>query len=256
MSPNHFICPYAGNKRNEFKHLQSFINIDDYDIIIEPFCGSSAISFNLWKNGNKDKIYILNDNDITIYELYTIMKKEEPDDILTEITKIRNGIPDKEAFIQLYKSKDFYIYEKLYFKKFYQLREGLYPSSYRPISPFNFTKEQLLFFEFIKSPNVIISNEDWYDVFKRNENSKKSLFIFDPPYLNSCNEFYGNLQNTYHNVYEFFSNNDISIFQSKIFFLLENNWIIKILFKGKILYEYGKEYHMTKKKTNHIIISN
>jgi site-specific DNA-adenine methylase len=81
---------------------QPFINIDDYDIIIEPFCGSSAISFNLWKNGNKNKIYILNDNDITIYELYTIMKKEEPDDILTEITKIRNGIPDIEAFTRLY----------------------------------------------------------------------------------------------------------------------------------------------------------
>ncbi len=48
---SHFIYSYSGNKRNEFKYIEKVIdNIDAYDNIIEPFCGSSAISFNIWLN--------------------------------------------------------------------------------------------------------------------------------------------------------------------------------------------------------------
>ena len=59
---NHFIFTYLGNKRNEFKHINNVMDdIDNYDTIIEPFCGTSAISFNIWlKHPNKK--FILNDN--------------------------------------------------------------------------------------------------------------------------------------------------------------------------------------------------
>ncbi len=73
---NHFIFPYAGNKRNEFKYLNNVIDdIDNYDTIIEPFCGSSAISFNMWlKYPNKN--FILNDNDKELINLYHLIKNE------------------------------------------------------------------------------------------------------------------------------------------------------------------------------------
>ena len=37
---------------------------------------------------------------------------------------------------------------------------------------------------------------------------------------------------------------------------LEDNWIIKLLFKDYIKAEYNKKYEMSKKKTTHLIITN
>ena len=74
---NHFIYSYNGNKRNEFKYLNTVIDdIDKYDTIIEPFCGSSAISFNIWLK-YPDKKYILNDNDKDLINLYNLIKNED-----------------------------------------------------------------------------------------------------------------------------------------------------------------------------------
>ncbi len=71
---NHFIFSYAGNKRSEFKYLDNIIdNIDIYDTIIEPFCGSSAISFNLWlKHPNRS--FVINGNDKDLIKVYNLIK--------------------------------------------------------------------------------------------------------------------------------------------------------------------------------------
>lgn len=48
---NHFIFPYAGNKREEVEKIHEILkkNIDLSKIktIIEPYCGSSAMSYYL-----------------------------------------------------------------------------------------------------------------------------------------------------------------------------------------------------------------
>lgn len=54
---------------------------------------------------------------------------------------------------------------------------------------YKFSKLQLQFFEFIKSPNVFISNDDWIIPFNKFKNDKNSLILFDPPYLSLCNDF-------------------------------------------------------------------
>lgn len=107
-----------GNKRGEYKYLKDYLgdDINKYNTIIEPFCGSSAISFNLWKDGYKDKLYILNDNDNDLIQIYNLIKTENPDDILIELNKILDRIPNKEIYIYEYKRKDLNIYEKLFFK--------------------------------------------------------------------------------------------------------------------------------------------
>ena len=77
----------------------------------------------------------------------------------------------------------------------------------------------------------------------------------DPPYLQSCNDFYTDEKNF--NIYEHVSNNNFENKPAYIAFCLENNWIIKLLFRdyiNKIIYD--KTYQTTKKKTTHIIISN
>lgn len=259
-----------GNKRGEYKYFKDYIinDINKYNTIIEPFCGSSAISFNLWKDGHKDKVYILNDNDKDLIEIYNLIRTENPDDILFELNKILDRISNKEIFMCEYKRKDLNIYEKLFFKKYFALRPGLYPSrdNERFKNGFKFSKEQLLFFDFIKNGNIIITCGEWIEIFNKFKNDKDVLFIIDPPYINSCNEMY-NLNMGYKeniNIYEYMFNNNINDFKSKIIFILEDIWIIKILFKDNIKESYKKTYQMNnimggkggKKKTNHLIISN
>lgn len=257
---NHFIMPYAGNKRSEYKEFIKNIDINKYNIIIEPFCGSSAISFNIWKNGGKDKIYYLNDLNRDIYEVYQLIKSDTPENILIELNKILETITDKEIFLTEFKKKNKTIYEILFFFKYYNIRVGLYPINNDRCKEFKFTKEQLLFFEFIKSPNVFITNGEWYEKFNEFKDDKEALFILDPPYLNSTNQLYnlnGNDNSGRMNVYEYFYNNAINNYKSKIVFILEDIWIIRLLFKNNISSSYAKKYEtISKKKTTHLIISN
>ena len=69
---SHFIFPYAGNKRNEYKHFKDYINYDGINNIVEPFCGTSAISFNIWLEHKGRFNYYLNDNSQLIYDTYLL----------------------------------------------------------------------------------------------------------------------------------------------------------------------------------------
>ena len=76
----------------------------------------------------------------------------------------------------------------------------------------------------------------------------------DPPYLNACNDFYND---SHVNIYEYLFNNNILNDKAKIYLILENIWVIKLLFKGLGIIEYEKQYQsLKKKKTIHILISN
>lgn len=251
---NHFIYSYNGNKRNEFNHINNVIDdINNYDTIVEPFCGSSAVSFNIWlKHPNKK--FILNDNNDDLIKLYNLMKYEDIETIKNRLLDIKTSINNKDTFKKLCdnfknnENKD--IYEYIYFNKFNCMGiVGLY----RECKFKDFTKQQYKFFEFIKTANITIIHNDWYDVFKEYSNDEKALIFIDPPYLLSYNMFYKNF-NT--NVYEFFSNNDIKQFKAKLILILENNWIIKLLFKNEKSFIYEKQYQVSRKKINHIIISN
>ena len=58
------------------------------------------------------------------------------------------------------------------------------------------------------------------------------------------------------NIYEYLYKNNIDNMKALIILCLESNWIIKILFNNQIKKEYVKQYQISKKKTNHLIISN
>ena len=57
---NHFYFPYVGNKREEVEYILNNLNLDNITTIIEPFCGSCALSYYIsTKYPNKFKyIYI------------------------------------------------------------------------------------------------------------------------------------------------------------------------------------------------------
>ena len=72
---NHFFYPYVGNKREEVEHIYNLLDLNNIDTIVEPFCGSCAVSYYLWTQ-NKDKKYkyILNDLDGNLINLLKVLE--------------------------------------------------------------------------------------------------------------------------------------------------------------------------------------
>ena len=252
---NHFFFSYPGNKRNEFNEIIKSINFDNINNIIEPFCGSSSISFNIWlKYGNKYNYY-LNDNDKELISIYQLFKHETIETISNELLNIDNKITNKDEWNNYFKSNNTNnIYKELYFRKYSTFgRKGFYPLN-RKIKKYIPSPIQQLFLNFIKSPNVYISNDDWFDIFDKYKDDEKSLLILDPPYINTNNDFYVNKTL---NVYEYFYKNKIELFKSQILLILEDIWVIRLLFSNNnIVNSYGKTYELSKKKTSHIVICN
>ena len=102
---NHFITPYFGNKREEVVKIYSMIDMDKYDTIVEPFCGSSAISYYIWtKNKDRNIKYILNDNNKNLIELYKIcMDEEKTIQFQNEVNELRVRTDSKEKYLEVKK---------------------------------------------------------------------------------------------------------------------------------------------------------
>lgn len=256
MKQNHFIFSYPGNKRNEAEEFIKQANFDGVEKIIEPFCGSAAISFLIWlKYGDKFKYY-LNDNDEHLVNIYRVLKSQPIETIEDEVSKIGEKIQNKKDWDDYFRAKDNdSVYKSIFFRKYSTRgRIGLYNLDQRHKKPCKITDIQRQFIKFIGQPNVIISCDDWFSVFNEHKDNIKSMFIIDPPYVNSCNDFYIN-KNL--NIYQYFYDNKNENYKSKIYLVLEDIWIIRMLYNNyNVLLKYDKQYAITKKKTSHIILYN
>jgi len=252
---NQFFFSYHGNKRNEVDEIIKNIDFTDKDKIIETFCGTSAISFHIWlKYGDKFQYY-LNDNSKSLISIYELFKNEDLDKIKDEINNISAQIKNKDDWNNHFKTAEQTPYKELYYLKFSTFgRKGFYPLNRSKKREIKLTKIQELFLKFIKEPYVFISCSDWFNIFDKFKDDKKAILIFDPPYINTHNDFY--LEKSL-NIYQYFYDNKIETFKSNIYLILEDIWIIRLLFNNnKVLSVYNKEYGLSRKKTNHIIISN
>jgi len=252
---NHFFISYSGNKRNEVDEIINSLDLNNKNKIIETFCGTSAISFHIWLIYGDKFEYYLNDNSKSLISIYELFINDSLDNINEEIKKIDNQIDNKDDWIKHYKTAEQSTYKELYYLKFSALgRKGFYPLNRKVKKGIKLTNIQELFLKFIKEPYVFISCGDWFNIFDKYKDDKEAILIFDPPYINSENDFY--LEKTL-NVYQYFYDNKIETFKSNIYLILEDIWMIRMLFNNnKILLKYDKTYELRKKKTNHIIISN
>jgi len=250
--------PWAGNKRTEFKIFKDYIDYDNKKNIIEPFCGSCAMSFNIWlEHGNKFNYY-LNDLDEKIIKYHDIIKTNGTDFLLDNINKLIEKPLTIDKYKKLYKD---YITDNETYKFFIILklsyRSGcntLRNSCHNLNKDYKATKKQYKFEEFLKSPNVYITNDDWKDCYNRHKDDKESIILFDPPYIDSWNNYYDKnicSLNVYDNI------NDIKNDKAKIYFIIEKIDKIEMIFKDwNILIEYDKTYQIYKRKTKHILYSN
>lgn len=258
---NHFICTYPGNKRNECENIFNNINFESIETIIEPYCGTSAISYYISTKYPKKFKYILNDSNNILIELYQIMEnKIQYKNLVDELEKTYYYIFDeqltkdkqKERYLEIIKKND--VVSLVISHKYYSLRPRLFP-----IRKIDFNKELFLdspILNFLRNEHITIMNNDGKKLLEK-YNDKSVLFIIDPPYLETCNTFYKLTKDLkYENIYEYLSKNQIDTFKSKIILILEDNWIIRLLFNKNIIYSYDKKYEISKKKTTHIIISN
>lgn len=252
---NHFFISYVGNKRMEVEHIYNEIKdkITNIKTIVEPFCGSSAFSYYISTLHPNKYNYVLNDNNIHLISLYNLCKDDN------KITKFINNVLelidnlDKVKYNEIIK-KD--TVEAWYIKhKIYYISSGLFPKNYNSINSIKLIKKfkDCPIFKFIQTENIEFINVDAIELIPLYNNNETFLFL-DPPYINSCNDFY-KCPNM--NIYEYLKEKKIENYNSTICLCLENMWIIKLIFKDNIIYNpYEKLYQLSKKKTSHILIIN
>jgi len=256
MKRTHFPIPFWGNKRKECNNIIEQIDFDGIETIIEPFCGSSAISCFISKLYPKRFKYILNDMDTKLIELYKIIQNE---DLINKFNLNMNlQITFFNKCQNMEKRKEYYAGTSYYFKKkYYEIRPTLCPNieNTKKLKEFNLRDFEI--YNFLKNENVSMFNIDGLDIIESNKNDDSILMLLDPPYINTNNSTYNYSIKSY-NVYEYFSINDICEMECKMMFILEDNWIIRMLFKKAIFSSpYQKLYETVgKKKTQHIIIKN
>jgi site-specific DNA-adenine methylase len=243
---------YFGNKRQEVENIYKSLNFDGITTIIEPFCGSCAMSYYISLQKPKALKYILNDNNKYLKEMYEILKDDTKClEFETLYNKTLENIDTKEKYLDAIKNDTLLCW--LIKNKYYTIRPGLYP--------FSRTKKTLLKFSdcpiynFFRDENIEFTCLNGFDVYKQYATDSKNLILLDPPYLSACNDYYNDPTVQ---IYEYFSRNSIMKEKSKIYIILASNWIISLLMKDyNNLMEYDKKYSGFKSKaTIHTIYSN
>lgn len=256
---NHFIFPYSGNKRTEVENIYASLNFEGIDTIIEPFAGTSALSYYINSQQPNKFRFILNDNSNYLYELYQCMKsptlanslEREINHLIDQFNRFTDDV-NRKAWYKSIKDDSLAVY--VFYNKYNSLRPSMYPRISRldKIKQFQFSDSPIS--TFVSGENVDIQNRDAIDIISQYKDSSNVLMIIDPPYLLANNVLY---QSPDSSVYEYFYRNKINSFPSYIVFILEDMWIIRLLFGDFIIKTYGKHYKCVKKRsTSHLIISN
>lgn len=253
---NHFFIPYFGNKREEVETIYDYLventNINKCKKIIEPFCGTSAVSFYISLKHPKKYKYILNDNNQHLIKLYEIFSDEEKTkNFINKINLIcfdeKKNFISKEKYQEIKKNDDEYSY--FIMNRFYQMRTGLYPISRQPL-PLDMDKiNKYPVINFLRTEDIEFSTMDAMALIKKN-NYKTNLIIADPPYLlTECQWYY---ENPNGNVYEYLASQSEKV--KNLIIILEYNWIIKLLFRNIKPHIYEKTYNgIKKKKVQHAV---
>lgn len=273
---NHFFFSYVGNKREEVEHIYNLLDLENIDTIVEPFCGSCAMSYYIWtQNKDKNYKYILNDLDNNLIELLKLVRSGEYKEIEDDVNKKREeilGYEDdmieaKKIYLNYIKSSKGlnngdirgYIFSHKYFK----MRSGIFPlNSFKSTFKNKLDIYNYPIYDFLTNANIEIHSVDANKIIDDYNNDKTFIFL-DPPYIASCNNFYSiDTVENIGNIYEKLISYGLKNYKCKMLICHENNWLFKILFKEYV--ENEKEYKKTyqnmmrgnKKNTFHICVKN
>jgi len=271
----HYYTHYVGNKRKEIKDILPLINLENITTIIEPFAGSSAMSYYISTQYPKRFKYILNDNDKINYDMFKVSREpilsDEFNDKINKIINKFNTYTDDITRKAFYVSIDKTTLEGYIFTtKYCNYKKGLYPfiTRIKQIKPFKI--QDFPIYHFYNNEDITYTNIDGLDIIQNNyDNSENNLFLIDPPYLKTSknNNFYNNLNM---DIYDWILKYEKLILKNKnkFMFILERINEVEELFSNfKTFNVYEKQYGMgvmvmsntTKtqsRKTKHIVYSN
>jgi site-specific DNA-adenine methylase len=271
-----------GNKQNELKLLLPIIQpqITDKTIFIEPFVGSCIVSFNVYKQINKNIEFHINDIDSLRIQFYINMMDEEKRNELYKLEEsiLKNGM---EEYNKIIKKNNPQAMRNEYIpyvitRRIHGFRFGLYPTTKKIILK-QISENWINFFHKAK-----ITNNDFIEVMEEYKENENAFLYIDPPYMDSFNGGYNCYHtknynndltikdNTYMYIYllEF-----LKVCKCKILFSINSNSLTRYLYKDYIKENYKHVYQSShinieglsldekgnkirKKNTNVLIISN
>jgi hypothetical protein len=243
---------YIGNKREEVERIYEAIDFTGIDTIIEPFAGSSAISYYIWTK-RPDLKFILNDSNKMLLEMFHILRDKDKTEALEKAYKDFFTVElTKEVYNNIVKQDN--VPAWFLKNKYYNIQPGLFPLGKTVSKVANF--EGCPITKFYREADITFLSQDAVPLIEKYKDNPSCALILDPPYINTSNEFYDYDEfNQEMNIYEYLSLNKIKGFKCYIMAIFENNWIIRLLFRGNTIIEYDKTYIISKKKTKHFLIT-
>lgn len=255
-----FFFSYVGSK-NKISELEAIYkclpNMNDVDVIIEPFCGSCAITRNM--EGTENKTLIMNDIDKQLMNFLSVVIHEDAGkQLFEEASIIYDGIIENELIKQEYRKKakthtvtltDYYLINK-YFRNRYGFRKGE-KQSYEDVR---------MICDFFRKCRLVTS--DYTSIFQEHGQNDRCLMIIDPPYLDSYNANYSGYDESFENC-SIKDNTKIYVDlvkqleqPNKILIIINENALTRFLFAKYIKSSYDKTYQYKKTKTKHLILTN
>lgn len=243
MKKNNSMYGRLGAKDTDIKHFKDLLPLDVVNIV-EPFCGSYAVSRIIYKD-KKYKIHV-SDSDLFIKKIF-----KNVDLYVDTLKKIKPLFIDKcDVKEQMKKIDDFEC--DLDFKNFIKQMNIIRGSLVKKIT--EPTQDAI---NFIKTINFY--DVDAFDLLNKFKNDKNAFIFLDPPYLFSDNSGYKEQQ----------ENPDMSDYlikildvfkdkktKAKIMLVVNDLKLTRYLFKDFHISEYNKIYQIGKKKSVHLIITN
>lgn len=261
-----FYFPYFGGKSKELKYIYPLFNIDQFETIVEPFCGSCIFSTSLYRN-HPEKQYVMNDNDNILINFLSDVKQNGSSKYINFCAdNWTKGETTREQYNAICANKNTDLTSWFYRRKIYNIRIGMYPTS----STIRVVKDDTSYNElddFFKSENVTLSCDDYKNVIEKYKDDEKCLMFLDPPYFLSYNDCYKtkgkdfNLsmsKETYFDPTESYKymRNALEKYKCKIILSINENSLLKDYYQQFFKTSYNVKYQVTKKLNRHMILSN
>jgi site-specific DNA-adenine methylase len=264
-----FYHQYIGGKRTEIKYIIEDIrklnSNKKIDKIVEPFCGSCAVSLHCAIKEQMQFKYHVNDIDESHINFLKYVNKNGTKILFNLIKNFWLDIPQKDQnkktygkLFKKYKLEDdcpLKYAHKIFFEKFNGLRVGCFPTTKKCSITYHYENTDKFF------SNAIITCKDYNEIFNMYKDDEKALLFLDPPYFDSGNKDYINKgingQNIIDNTKMYIDIiNLLKTCKCKVILIINKNAITDFIYNEYIKKSYDKIYQRTKKKTKHTIINN
>lgn len=234
-----------GNKTHDLKHFKHLIP-NDCSNIVEPFCGSCAMSLNIFPDHNINQ-YHFNDADINVFNIMDDIKgyidfKEKMSNEYTIFKSDNSSLIAWKNYVNTInnKFKDIYIQEKF-------IKGSLFRDSIA-----NYNPNHISIFE-----KATKTNNDYRAVMEQYKDNSNAFVFLDPPYLFSDNSGYlpqreeEDMTDILVYILEY-----LKTCKCKVMLIINDLKITRYLYNDYIKGEYNRTYQMSNKKAKHLIITN